>query len=469
MLKEVEFSTYISNAKLTVKPHQIEGVNFTLEKEKSTPEIENVKGGFICDEMGLGKTIVMIGTILANLKKHTLIVVPYVLLKQWYNEIFRTTGHKSLIYHGINKNYTPIDVLNVAPIVITTYGEIANSKHRMESFVHDIKWDRVIFDEAHHLRNMKSNTHKGGCKLRSPIKWMISGTPIQNRISDFYALCNVLGFSTSTYTKNIENIITYYVLKRSKADVGINLPEKIEKTFVVPWDNESEKMLAEDIHSMMNNCIGLLGLCDIMIEEYGPRWKLPCMLRARQMCVHPALFKKKIQEYQDEGVFIDEDYIAKKAIHSNSKINFVSSQIISNKDNCNRKIVFCHYRMEMDFIKSILEKNDITVKMLDGRTPKKERNDILTSDCCEVLILQINTCCEGLNLQEFNEIYFVSPHWNPAVEDQAVARCHRIGQKKKVHVYRFKMEGFDEELSSTLDLYCSNIQEKKRELFELIR
>ena len=82
----------------------------------------------------------------------------------------------------------------------------------------------------------------------------------------------------------------------------------------------------------------------------------------------------------------------------------------------------------------------------------------------DILILQVNTCCEGLNLQEFNEVYFVSPHWNPAVEDQAIARCHRLGQKKEVFVYRFYMEGMDEEnLVPSLDEYCKLRQLKKRE------
>ena len=80
----------------------------------------------------------------------------------------------------------------------------------------------------------------------------------------------------------------------------------------------------------------------------------------------------------------------------------------------------------------------------------------------DVLVLQIQTACEGLNLQDFNEVYFTSPHWNPAVEDQAVARCHRQGQTKKVEVFRFIMEGHDD-ASYTLDDYAAEIQQRKRE------
>ena len=128
----------------------------------------------------------------------------------------------------------------------------------------------------------------------------------------------------------------------------------------------------------------------------------------------------------------------------------------------------------MDVIKKRLLDGGITrVECFDGRVPFNKRKEILNSGS-EVLILQIQTGCEGLNLQEnYSEIYFVSPHWNPAVEDQAVARCHRLGQKKQVKVYKFEMSSFlddedgsdsAEEVESTfsLDGYVNNVQNKKR-------
>jgi hypothetical protein len=107
--------------------------------------------------------------------------------------------------------------------------------------------------------------------------------------------------------------------------------------------------------------------------------------------------------------------------------------------------VFCHFRAEIDYIqvRLITAFPSLVVRYLDGRTRENERRQILAPDAdIDVLILQIQTCCEGLNLQQFSEVYFVSPDWNPSVEDQAVARCHRFGQTEPVVVFRFVMAPF---------------------------
>ena len=153
-----------------------------------------------------------------------------------------------------------------------------------------------------------------------------------------------------------------------------------------------------------------------------------------------------------------------EAIESSSKIDQVVKTISDRKDNGRGKLIFCHFRGEIDILESRLSKLGLDVKTFDGRTSHNQRNEIL-DNVCDVLILQIQTGCEGLNLQQFKEVYFVSPHWNPAIEDQAVARCHRIGQDAAVDVFRFTMKNFG---SSTVNIeaHSTNLQETKREIVE---
>jgi Superfamily II DNA/RNA helicases, SNF2 family len=128
--------------------------------------------------------------------------------------------------------------------------------------------------------------------------------------------------------------------------------------------------------------------------------------------------------------------------------------------------VFCHFREEIDIIRQRLVSKGVITGTFDGRTSKEEREILLQSQC-DVLILQIQTGCEGLNLQQFKEVYFVSPTWNPAVEDQAVARSHRIGQTEPVDVFRFIMEGFDNS-AITLDSHVRALQILKRKEADLL-
>jgi SNF2 family DNA or RNA helicase len=189
------------------------------------------------------------------------------------------------------------------------------------------------------------------------------------------------------------------------------------------------------------------------------------------MCVCPPLLDSKIKEVVSAGS-VEDDPALYEAAAPSSKLDAVVEKVLDRQDNGRSKLLFCHYRGEIDALKTRLAAKGLRVETFDGRTLTAERNRIITQKC-DVLILQIQTGCEGLNLQHFSEVYFVSPHWNPAVEDQAVARCHRIGQQQPVDVFRFVMSGFllplqcgkdgeEEDCSITLDAYAKEVQESKR-------
>jgi SNF2 family DNA or RNA helicase len=331
--------------------------------------------------------------------------------------------------------------------------------------LHDVKWNRIIFDEAHHLRNKGTIKFNGARYLQSKVRWLVSGTPVQNKKQDFYTLCSALGMPASFYTDpcNLMTIAKCFILKRTKEQVGISLPEINIKDELVVWQNAKERELSQEIHAALKFSKATTQNHFILDAFRGSH--LALMLRAKQSCVLPKLMLEKLQNLYEGGFISSFDYY-KEAFEYSSKLDFVVGSILTNAGNGNGKLVFCHFRDEIDLIAARLRDKGMSVSTFDGRTSGGKRFDIL-NDNNEVLILQIQTGCEGLNLQEnYSEIYFVSPHWNPAVEDQAIARCHRIGQKNKVSVYRFQMSNFvndDSEVPGiTIDKYVTQVQEVKR-------
>ena len=424
------FLSYIVNVNMDRKQYQYDGVYWCNQNETRDAPMFGVRGGFIADEMGLGKTIMMIGTFITNPICHTLIVVPVILLTQWYGELLRTAGHKALIYHGARKSKTNHAQLFAAPIVLTTYGTVHSSPELQK-----IVWGRIVFDEAHHLRNKNTQLYRSCKALQTNIRWLVSGTPIQNRKQDFYALCSLLGLPTTFVMDTAQRslLITNFILKRTKTQVGIKIPDLITTHNMVPWSSRGEEHLSDEIHSMLPwagvhmpaNEYGSY-VDTIMDKSMGS--VLPLYMRARQSCILPSMLQ------QDTN-----DPFYRDAFLSSSKLDFVLKTIIERKDNGNGKLVFCHFHEEMDYILTKLGELGLKCATFDGRTSASLKKEILTSQF-DVILLQIQTGCEGLNLQQFySEIYFVSPHWNPSIEDQAVARCHRIGQTKPVHVFHFQM------------------------------
>jgi len=452
---------------LDIKPHQVKGFSWCLKQENAP---EN-KGGIICDEMGLGKTILMLACVVMNPKERTLIVVPPSLLNQWAGCIQKFLGHPVYVYHGAAAKTATLESLNEHPIVLTTYGMIAVRKkplnYKSLLWGPNMMWDRLICDEAHHMRNIKTGICKGAFKLLAHIRWMVTGTPIQNKKSDLRVLFALTGIMVNS-EKKFQQAIRSKILRRTKKNVGIKMPELQSEVVEVEWESDVEKNLAASIH----NSLPIFGVhvtrenVNELMQFMDYESPLPLFVRARQVCIHPQLLVNVVNKMKRDNIIPASFSINK--IPTASKINAVVSKIQSESKDA-RKIVFSHYRGEMDAIKEKLENLNYNVGVYDGRASKKQRIALCQNDenAPDVLIAQIKSASEGLNLQHFTQIYFTSPHWNPAVEDQAVARAHRIGQKEEVKVFRFIMKEFGDN-ERTIDNYCMEIQKTKRELMNLI-
>ena len=479
------FTEYLRAAGLEEKLHQFEAVRWCARRERvgAHAGTRRCHGGLVADEMGLGKTIEVIGTMAANPLPSTLIVVPVSLLAQWKTALQRGGVYEPLVYHGPARHDIEQADIAASEVVLTTYGMVAGGSRQRTTAAGSPDplakqvWDRVVCDEAHHLRNRRTIAHKAVCRLRAKIRWLLTGTPIQNRKSDFYSLCAAMGIPDTYYLRpeNLGPLARAFILKRTKTGVGLHLPPLTRELREVAWENPHEERLAEDIHALLN----FSGVAEragdarrripgaTSAAAFG-RTSLPLLVRARQACVHPGLMGEHLERLQQAGLIERQDWL-KSATQDSSKIAAVLGELVGRKENGARKLVFCHYKGEIDAILAGLKAAGVRAAGLDGRTPARVRQQLLTpaapEDQVDVLVLQIQTGCEGLNLQCFSEVFFVSPHWNPAVEDQAVARCHRMGQTKPVAVFRFLMEGFDVDAETqSVENYTRAVQGYKREL-----
>ena len=458
----MNFQDFLNRTKLDSKPFQTECFEWCLKREQTEPVAPaTTRGGILALEMGLGKTIIMLALMNCNLKHHTLIVLPRSLLDQWEKNIKIHLGHQPLVYHGSRpKNMAlSLEAITARPIVITTYGQMSypsakqGSKGRKLSVLHDIHWNRVICDEGHHVSHKKTNEFKGLQALRTGVCWLVTGTPIQNNEKELYNMYSLFGLpANANYYKGDESYAAtaqLFIFHRTKAGVGLRIPALHEHTQKVEWANESERQFAAHIHSLVKFC----GIPMEEAAEYIEATEDPCSLRmkyltkARQVCIYPALMPRAVVQFETILQTLAEDDEADIEIEmaqlyvAESKITAVVKTLLERKGNGCGKIVFCHFYGEIDAMEKRLREQEPTLRIakFDGRVPNGKREGILSKPV-DVLLAQIKMCREGLNLQEhYSEVYFPSPNFNPATEQQAVARCWRIGQQKPVHVFRYEM------------------------------
>ena len=457
-----KYTEFCKKNNIMIKSHQVDGVIWCLRRELVSPspspllssgvEEEAVegkrRGGVLADEMGMGKTIQMIGVFMLNPVRKTLLIVPPILVNQWAAEIRKFTGHVSTIYYG--KDRKKIDLLHPkAMVVITSYETVMRDITTFK----EVAWNRVVCDEAHHLRNPKTLIYGAVRDVLSNSTdaslWMITGTPMHHSPKDLYALYSLFGYSSSELSgeKKLVILRSRFLQRRHQES---DLPKKQEHTIMIEWTKQQERDLAKDIHKT----IPFLGF-SLGGEEGDEKYSfwekkkhplLVSMIRAKQTCILSKMTEKSyIADCptllpKDEKVEETIPFLAIFDESTTTKLQEILRLLNSRRENGNGKVIFCHYQLEMAYLLEKLSKEKTWIGTWQDYK-KIEHQNLGESP---ILILQIQSGCEGLNLQaHFSEVYFVSPDWNPTLEEQAIARCWRIGQKKPVDVFRFSMNFVD--------------------------
>lgn len=397
--------------------YQIRGTQWLMRKDKA-------RGGILADEMGLGKTLQTIGLLVCNRVPKTLLVVPLVLIDQWYESITKYTDLKVVIFH---KNYLKRNVVldDYDVVIVNNNGLGLNNIQKMF-------WNRCVVDEAHNFRNSKTARSINLFQLKRNSTILLTGTLINNRFSDLKTLLSYLGV-ISVKIKNKNHLIREHVLRRTQKGVGIKVPNMKVTYRTVSWQKTNKmcnvsgnyhKHLSCNTEVKFTEC----GLNEeeklYLREKTGGGIPLKYYMKCRQLCIQPTLLS-------------DAPYGYDASMDVGCKLDMVLKDVLR----CSvPRIVFCNFIQEMEYLHTKCNRSGLKTAVINGKVSKNERTELLKKTW-DVLVLQIRTCSEGLNLQDYGAIYFTSVDWNPALESQAIARSVRQGQlRETVEIYRYVMD-----------------------------
>ena len=405
-------------------PHQIEGVNWMLEREHSSV---GPKGGFLCDEMGLGKTAQLVTVIKRNKTGPTLVVVPKSIVTQWKNEIHKFAPELSVfVYDGIKRTRDASEFQR-HDVTVCPYSLLTEDT----PLVHRIEWGRVILDEAHEIRNRRSKRFKSAMKIESTYRWVVTGTPVFNEVDDFVSLCAFIGIGRVDVQCNLETIREKFIIRRTKnkdsipechfENVELEMyPE--EKTLYAQAFSEAQEMIREMMKRAKAHGNSTMYNMDIL-EQF---------LRARQVMAWPQLYIDGMAKKLDEEM--------NAWTGRSKKMETLFESIAQHPDE--KTLIFCQFKGEMNYIQ---EKLTCPVFRIDGTCSKERRESQLAefnrAPQNSVFLIQVKAGGQGLNIQCASRVYITSPSWNPGTELQAIGRCHRTGQKREVYVKKLIYKG----------------------------
>jgi SNF2 family DNA or RNA helicase len=457
----------------TLRQYQVEGFSWMLHLQKCG------FGGCLADDMGLGKTLQTLALLAHSIQPRPkvapvtcfedddgtggevikldltgkpmsdvvqfpvmpeedcrpacLIVMPVSLIHNWEREIKRFTQHlRVMIYSGPNRSKS-LDRFGHYDIVLTSYGIVRNDIEQLK----DYNFNYVILDESQYIKNPSSKIYHAVNRLKAAHRLVLTGTPIENSLTDLWTQLNFLNrgllgnlsFFREQFINSIEKnkdedkqaklkvLIHPFLLRRTKEEVAKDLPSLTEQTVFCEM-SEDQKSFYESEKAKIRNYI--YEIAENQLLEKSSVMILQGLTRLRQICNHPVL--------------VDSEY-SKESGKFETVISHIESLIAEN----HKVLIFSTFVKHLECYEAYFEQHRICHVKLTGSS--QNRDQIVTKfqedESVKVFLISLKAGGVGLNLTAADYVILLDPWWNPAAEAQAINRAHRIGQDKKVFVYRF--------------------------------
>ena len=416
--------------------------------------------GILADDMGLGKTLQAL-TVLQKAKEEdgpmpTLVIAPTTVVFNWESEIqkFAPTLSCLKLQGGERKQF--FKKIPEYDVVITSYALLRRDIAKLK----DINFRYVILDESQNIKNATSQTAQAVKQLNSQHKLALSGTPIENKLEELWSVFDFLMpgflFSMADFNSRYVNPIMErqdkivekrlklqiypFILRRMKRDVAKDLPDKVENIAYCELTDEQRDFYLQVLDSTKEELFK-------SIEQNGLEKSrlsiFAALLRMRQICCHPRLYdKNNVKNVISSGKF--------------EKLKAMLEEIIAEK---HRILLFSQFVDMLDIVKAWLDKSGIKYEYLTGKT--KDRQGAVerfnNDPTIPIFLISLKAGGTGLNLTGADYVIHYDPWWNPAVEDQATDRAYRIGQTKKVFVYRLITKNTVEEKIQKLKTIKRNL------------
>uniref|UniRef100_A0AC34R318 Uncharacterized protein n=1 Tax=Panagrolaimus sp. JU765 TaxID=591449 RepID=A0AC34R318_9BILA len=443
----------LDGLKTKLLPHQKCGIVWMLHRENSFP-----RGGLLADEPGLGKTLALVSLILSqkNARENsseieaermkamgrtfekdtnlirsfsTLVVAPASVILQWQNEINKNLEDGKLKTYVFEESEDETDphILTCHDVVFTTYHNVVVDKKKENSVLTKIGWERVILDEAHHIRNCRSQSYKACCELPAHARWASSGTPIHKKVEDLISLFDFLQIKLVGRSKEEDiTICKSIILRRTKDQIRPTsqkqtIPSKLEMIQVSVQLDASERKCYESFGWLKQPVL------DMVLQQACTH------LFLTKHANHPGFFERILHRRLFSRTFLS------------SKLKVLLEELAKMLELGQKCVVVSQWTAVLEMIEWHLNnKGIINTVITGGIHPRKRlaRVDAFNhkSGQIKVLLMSMGDAGAGLNLTGANHLFIVDSDWNPALEEQAIGRIHCIGQQETVVVHKLVVQ-----------------------------